>query len=147
MNARETMEALLAGEEVRPKAESFTLFLDDKGRIMERWDRGQGDTLSRMHLNQECEIEKPKNDPKDILKALAEGRKIHSSCHASYWIDEYGFLYQQWDGYKSPTCLIDVSRCTVEKEERRCRWESYATDAAGWSPASRSPRCSSCLCL
>lgn len=114
MNARETMEALLAGEEVRPKAESFTLFLDDKGRIIQRWDRRYGDNLLETPLNQGCEIEKPNSDPKDVLMTLAEGGRIRSG-EMTYWLDD-GLLYRQYDG-GNPVCLIDVMRCTVDKEE------------------------------
>ena len=123
MNAKETMEALLAGKAVRPLDENGypngdgVFYLDDKGHLMLRWDRGHGETIAHNTLNFNCEVEGSRSDPKDILKALAEGRRIHSSCHASYWIDEYGFFYQQRDGDKSPTCLIDIGRCRVVKEE------------------------------
>lgn len=145
MNAKETMEALLAGKTVRSKNCACVMRLDPEGNLIQRFDGQVKFVPDSTKINCGCEVEEPKGIPKDILKALEEGRRIRSGDMA-YWLDG-GLLRRQWKDYDSYTTLIDLSECTVEKEERRCRWESYATDAAGWSPASRSPRYSSCLCL
>jgi len=145
MNAKETMEALLAGKTVRPKNCALVMRLNPEGNLIQKLDGRVRFVPDSTKINCGCEVEEPKSIPEDILKALADGRRIRSGDMV-YWLDG-GLLRRQGKDEDTYTTLIDLSGCTVEKEDRRCRWVSYATDAAGWSPASRSPRCSSCLYL